>query len=210
MQDFIGVFEDLEDPRAGNATRHDLHGLLLVARLTTLCGGETCADMGLFAETKLTFLRTVLPLENGPPSRDTFSRLFRLLDPAQVRACFITFMQRFAHACEGVVAFDGKTLRRSFDKASAASPLHMVSAFAADARPVFGQIAVDAKSNEITAMPRLIDMLMLKGCVVTADALNCQREIAAKICEKEADDALALKGNQGALHADVQVFLDDP
>jgi predicted transposase YbfD/YdcC len=210
MRDFIETFESLDDPRTGNAKRHDLHEVLLIALLTTLSGGETCADMELFAETKLPFLRTFMTLENGSPSHDTFSRLFRLLDPAQFRACFIAFMQRFAEGCEGVVAFDGKTLRRSFDKASSSSPLHMVSAFAADARLVLGQIAVDDKSNEITAMPKLLDMLMLKGRVVTADALNCQREIAAKICEKEADYALALKGNQGNLYNDVQAFLDDP
>jgi predicted transposase YbfD/YdcC len=156
------------------------------------------------------FLRTIMALENGPPSHDTVSRLFRLLDPVQFRTCFITFMQRFARTSEGVVGFDGKTLRKSFDKASEASPLHMVSAFAADEPLVLGQIAVDDKSNDVTAMPKLIDMLMLKGCVVTADALNCQREIAQKICAKEADYALALKGSQGTLHADVQAFLDDP
>ncbi len=210
MRDFVEVFEGLDDPRTGNAKRRDLHEVQLIALPTTLSGGETCADMELFAETKLEFLRTFMKLENGPPSHDTFSRLFRLLDPAQFRACFIAFMQRIAGACEGVVAFDGKTLRRSFDKASASSPLHMVTAFAADARLVLGQIAVDDKSNEITAMPKLIDMLTLKGRVVTADALNCQREIAAKIVEKEADYALALKGNQGNLYNDVIAFLDDP
>ena len=110
-----------------------------MALLTTLSGGETCADMELFAEFKLPFLRTFMTLENGPPSHDTFSRLFWPLDPAQVRTCFIAFMQRFASTCEGVVAFDGKMLRRPFDKAS---PLHMVSAFAADTRLVLGQIAV--------------------------------------------------------------------
>ena len=210
MRDFIETFEDLEDPRTGNAKLHDFHEVLLIALLAILSGGETCADMALFARTKQAFLRTIMTLENGPPSHDTFSRVFRLMDPIQFRACFIAFMQRFAVACEGVVAFDGKTLRRSFDKASAASPLHMVSAFAADTRLVLGQIAVDDKSNEITAMPKLIDMLTLKGRVVTADALNCQREIAAKICQKEADYALALKGNQGTLFSDVREFLDDP
>lgn len=210
MRDFIETFEGLADPRTGNAKRHDLHEVLLIALLTTLSGGETCADMGLFAETKLPFLRTFMTLENGPPSHDTFSRLFRLLDPAQSRTCLIAFMQRFAEGCNGVVAFDGKTLRRSFDNASASSPLHMVSAFAADTRLVLGQIAVDDKSNEITAVPKLIELLMLKGLVVTADALNCQRQTAAKICAKEADYALALKGNQGNLYNDVTAFLDDP
>jgi predicted transposase YbfD/YdcC len=210
MRDFVEVFSELDDPRTGNAKRHDLHEVLLIALLTTLSGGETCADMELFAQTKLSFLRTFMTLENGPPSHDTFSRLFRLIDPDQFRACFITFMQRFASTCDGAIAFDGKTLRRSFDRASASSPLHMVTAFAADARLVLGQIAVDDKSNEITAMPKLIDMLTLKGLVVTADALNCQREIAAKICTKEADYALVLKGNQGNLYNDVTDFLDDP
>ena len=210
MREFIEVFEALEDPRTGNAKLHDLHEVLLIAICTILCGGETCADMALFGRTKLAFLKTVMRLENGPPSHDTFSRLFRLMDPAQFRTCFIAFMRRFAESCEGVVAFDGKTLRRSFDKASQASPLHMVSAFAADARLVLGQLAVAEKSNEITAMPKLLDMLSLKGRIVTADALNCQRDTAAKIVAKEADYALALKGNQGSLFNDVREFLDDP
>ena len=115
------------------------------------------------------------------PSHDTFSRLFRLLDPRAFHTWFIAFMQRFAEACQGVVALDGKTLRRSFDRASAASPLHLVSAWAADQRLVLGQLAVGDKSNEIVAVPKLLELLSLNGMIVTADALNCQRQIARQV-----------------------------
>jgi predicted transposase YbfD/YdcC len=149
-------------------------------------------------------------LANGPPSHDTFSRLFRQLDPEQFRAAFQRFMAGFCAQVEGVVAIDGKVLRRSFDRASGKSALHMVSAWGCEQRMVLAQIATDAKSNEITAVPKLLDMLSLKGTIVTVDALNCQREIASKIVDKGGDYALALKGNQGTLHDDVRRFLDDP
>ena len=156
------------------------------------------------------FLRSFLKLEHGLPSHDTFSRLFRRLDPEQFRSCFQRFMSRFANACQGVVAVDGKVLRRSFDKASGKSALHMVSAWGSDARLVLGQIATDAKSNEITAVPKLLAMLSLKGTIVTVDALNCQRTIAQQIIDQGGDYAAALKGNQGTPHDDVSRFLDDP
>ena len=129
MDGFSDCFEGLEDPRTGNAGRHDLHELLLIALCTVLCGGQTAVDMALFAEAKEEFLRGFMRLEHGVPSHDTFSRLFRLLDPEQFRACFQRFMARFSESCRGVVAIDGKVLRRSFDKASGKSPLHMVSAW---------------------------------------------------------------------------------
>ena len=119
-------------------------------------------------------------------------------------------MERFAEPLAGVVAIDGKTLRRSFDRAAGKSPLHMVHAWAADQRLLLGQLAVEDKSNEITAVPKLLEMLSLKGCIVTADALNCQRAIAAKVTERGGHYVLALKGNQGTLHDDVRTFLDDP
>ena len=163
-----------------------------------------------FAEEKETFLREFLSLENGLPSHDTFSRVFRALEPEQFRRCFQDFMGRFAETCEGVIAIDGKVLRRSFDTASAKSSLHMVSAWGCEQRLVLGQIATDVKSNEITAVPKLLEMLSLKGCIVTVDALNCQRAIARQIIDQGGDYALALKGNQGTLHDDVRMFLDDP
>lgn len=210
MDGFSDCFEGLEDPRTGNAGRHDLHELLLIALCTVLCGGQTAVDMALFAEAKEEFLRGFMRLEHGVPSHDTFSRLFRLLDPEQFRACFQRFMARFSESCRGVVAIDGKVLRRSFDKASGKSPLHMVSAWGCDQRLVLAQVATDAKSNEITAVPKLLEMLSLKGTIVTVDALNCQRDIARQIVDQGGDYALALKGNQGTLHADVCTFLDDP
>jgi predicted transposase YbfD/YdcC len=210
MEEFAAVFADLEDPRTGNAKRHELLEILLIGLCTVLCGGETCTDMVRFGRAKHTFLEEVLTLRYGIPSHDTFSRVFRLLDPAQFQACFLTFMRRFAEGCQGVVALDGKTLRRSFDRASSASPLHLVSAWAVEQRLVLGQMAVEDKSNEITAVPQLLKMLCLQGVVVTADALNCQREIAAQVIEQGGDYVLALKANQGTLFADVQLFVDDP
>jgi predicted transposase YbfD/YdcC len=210
MEGLTACFEDLEDPRTGNAGRHDLIEILVIALCAVLCGGQYASDMALFAREKEDFLRQFLKLQNGLPSHDTFSRVFRLLDPEQFRACFQRFMTRFSVACQGVVAIDGKVLRRSFDKASGKSPLHMVSAWGCDQRLVLAQIATDAKSNEITAVPELLKMLSLKGTVVTVDALNCQRSIAQQIVDQGGDYALALKGNQGTLHADVSTFLDDP
>jgi predicted transposase YbfD/YdcC len=210
MEGFRACFAGLDDPRTGNACRHDLHELLVIALCTYLCGGESCVDMEEFAEAKEDFLREFMTLGGGLPSHDTFSRLFRALDPGQFRVCFQTFMSRFAETCQGVIAIDGKVLRRSFDTASAKSPLHMVSAWGCEQRLVLGQIATDAKSNEITAVPKLLEMLSLKGCTVTVDALNCQREIARRIVDQGGDYALALKGNQATLHADVMRYLDDP
>jgi len=208
MEEFVACFAEIVDPRQDNA-RHDLHELLLIALCTMLTGGQDCSDMALFGEIKAPFLRKFLRLRHGIPSHDTFSRVFRLLDPGPFEACFTRFMQRFAEALQGVVAIDGKTLRRSFDRAAGKSPLHMLHAWSAEQRLLLGQLAVDGKSNEITAVPKLLDLLSLKGCIVTADALNCQRTIAAKVIEQGGDYVLALKGNQGTLHDDVRRFLDD-
>ena len=210
MDGFTSCFEGLDDPRTGNAGRHDLLEMLMIALCTVLSGGEDCTDMAEFAGAKLGFLRGFLKLEHGAPSHDTFSRLFRLLDPEQFRTCFQRFMARFAEACQGVVAIDGKVLRRSFDKASGKSALHMVSAWGCEQRLVLGQIATDAKSNEITAVPKLLKMLSLEGSIVTVDALNCQREIAQQVVDQKGDYVMALKGNQGTLQGDVRTFLDDP
>ena len=210
MEGLAACFEDLADPRTGNAGRHDLVEIMVIALCTVLCGGQYASDMAMFAREKEAFLRQFLKLEKGLPSHDTFSRVFRLLDPEQFSACFQKFMGKFSQACHGVIAIDGKVLRRSFDKASGKSPLHMVSAWGCDQRLVLAQIATDTKSNEITAVPQLLKLLSLKGTIVTVDALNCQRAIAQQIINQGGDYAFALKGNQGTLHTDVSVFLDDP
>lgn len=209
MEEFVACFAEVTDPRRDNA-RHNLHEILLIALCTMLTGGKDCSDMALFGEIKEPFLRQFLRLRHGIPSHDTFSRVFRLLDPVPFEACFTRFMQRFAETLQGVVAIDGKTLRRSFDRAAGKSPLHMLHAWSADQQLLLGQLAVDGKSNEITAVPKLLDLLSLRGCIVTADALNCQRTIAAKVVAQGGDYVLALKGNQGRLHDDVRTFFDDP
>jgi len=210
LDQFVECWGDLEDPRTGNAGLHDFHELLMIALCTMLCGGQGAVDMALFAKAKEPFLRGFLKLKNGVPSHDTFSRLFRLLDPVQFRAAFQRFMASFSKGFQGVVAIDGKVLRRSFDHASGKSPLHMVSAWGCEQRLVLAQIAIDAKSNEITAVPKLLEMLSLKGTIVTTDALNCQRAIVQQIVDQGGDYVLALKANQGTLHDDVSTYLDDP
>ena len=210
LDQFAACWEGLEDPRTGNAGLHDFHELLMIALCTVLCGGQGAVDMALFARAKEPFLRGFLKLANGVPSHDTFSRLFRQLDPVQFRVAFQRFMASFSKTIEGVVAIDGKVLRRSFDRASGKSPLHMVSAWGCKQRLVLAQIATDAKSNEITAVPKLLRMLSLKGTIVTTDALNCQRGIAQQVVDQGGDYVLALKGNQGTLHDDVTTYLDDP
>jgi hypothetical protein len=134
VEQFIACFKDLDDPRTGNAALQDFHELLLIARCTVLCGGQSAVDMALFAQAKERFLRGFLKLENGLPSHDTFSRLFRLLDPIQFTAAFQRFTAKFSEICQSVVAIDGKVLRRSFDHASGKSPLHMVSAWGCEQR----------------------------------------------------------------------------
>jgi len=210
LEQFCSCWEGLEDPRTGNAGLHDFHELLVIALCAVLSGGQGAVDMALFAKAKESFLRGFLKLENGVPSHDTFSRLFRQLDTTQFQAAFQRFMGRFSEHCQGVVAIDGKVLRRSFDRANGKSPLHMVSAWGCEQRMVLAQIATQAKSNEITAVPMLLKMLSLKGAIVTTDALNCQRAIAQQIVDQGGDYALALKGNQGTLHDDVRTYLDDP
>lgn len=210
MEQFASCWEGLDDPRCGNAGLHDFHEILAISMCAVLCGGQGAVDMALFAKAKEPFLRGFLKLEKGVPSHDTFSRLFRRLDPDQFRASFQRFMAGFSGQLQGVVAIDGKVLRRSFDRASGKSPLHMVSAWGCEQRLVLAQIATDAKSNEITAVPKLLEMLSLKGTIVTTDALNCQRAIAQQIVDQGGDYALALKGNQGTVHEDVMLFLDDP
>jgi predicted transposase YbfD/YdcC len=206
VEGFAEVFGELEDPRTGNAKRQLLLEILLIAPCTILSGGEDCTDMALFGRAKEPSLR----LPSGIPSHDTFSRVFRLLDPAQFHACFLRFVRRFAEATRGVVAVDGETLRRSFDRAADASPLHLVSARAVEQRLVLGRVAADGKSNEITAVPELLALLSLNGTIVTADALHCQRRIAGTVLARGADHVLAPKGDQGTPHADVSLFLDDP
>jgi predicted transposase YbfD/YdcC len=210
MDGFDTCFAELSDPRSVGPKRHDLLEILMIALCTVLSGGQTAVDMAVFAEAKQEFLSRFLGLKNGVPSHDTFSRVFRQLDPDQFRACFQKFVARFGEIRSGVIAIDGKTLRRSLDPSRARSALHMISAWCCDKRLVLAQIATNTKSNESAAVLKLLEFLSLKGTIVTTDALNCQREIARQIVEKGGDYVLALKANHRALHADVSQLLDDP
>ena len=173
MGKFKKSFRRLRDPRAANA-RYELWEVLFIALAAVLGGAKSCQEMALFGRSKKDLFCKLLELQHGIPSHDTFSRVFRVLDPAAFEKAFQRFMAAFASAnridLSGVIAIDGKVLRRSFDTASAKSSLHMVSAWGCEQRLVLGQIATDAKSNEITAVPKLLEMLSLKGCIVSVDA----------------------------------------
>ena len=210
MTEFASLISAPDDPCARNARRHSCQDILAIALGAMLCGGQTSADMELFGHAKRELLQSFLKLENGIPSHDTGSRLPGMLDPAAFQQWFTGFMRQFAEGGGGVLAVYGKTLRRCYDRAEQRSPLHPVSAWAEERRLVLGQLAVGAKSNEIAALPRLLEMLTLRGKVVTADALHCQRQMAQQMIEQGGDYALALKGNQGHLRDDVQLFRDDP
>lgn len=180
---FTAAFDALPDPRTGNAKRHDLLGVLTIALTAAVCGAETCSDFADFAVDREDLFREFLRLENGMPSHDTFSRIFRLLDPAAFSACFSQFVKDLGAAGAGVVAIDGKTLRRSFDRAAARSPLSVVTAFASATRTVIGQesFRASAGDSEIVAARALLQCLDLTGHLVTADAVHCQSDTAQVI-----------------------------
>ena len=178
MRELLLIFQDVEDPRRGNAKRHDLHELLVVALVTVLAGGRTCVDMEDFGSVREPWLRQFLTLENGIPSHDTFSRLFRLVDPGHLQTALLRLAQNWADALGDVVAVDGKALRRSFEDASERSPTHLLQAFASEAKLTLAQVKVDGKSNEIPALPELLDLVDVGGRTVTADA--CTRSAARR------------------------------
>lgn len=202
--------EKLDDPRKNIwLRRHDLKEVVIMAICGVLCGADSFEDIELFAKCKKDWLGTFLSLPNGIPSHDTFSRIFARLNPVQFRDSFLSWTQSLGKSFVGeVIAIDGKTVRGSFDKSSGAKAIHMVSAWACANHIVLGQIKVDEKSNEITAIPKLLDLLDIKGCLITIDAMGTQKEIANKIISGEGDYILALKGNQGTLHEDIKLAFD--
>jgi predicted transposase YbfD/YdcC len=198
---FTPFFVSLTDPRLDRSKRHELLPIIIVAVCATVGGADGWVDIERFGKAKLDFFRGFLDLPHGIPSHDTFGRVFARLDPAALLTCIQRWLAALGQAVAGsVVAIDGKTLRGSFDTAAGQNPLHMVSAWATEARLVLGQVAVDSKSNEITAIPLLLELLDLRGCIVTLDAMGCQKEIAAKVRAQEADYVLTIKDNQPSLH----------
>jgi predicted transposase YbfD/YdcC len=201
----VDHFGGLEDPRIERHKRHQLLDVIVIAICAVVCGADDWVAIETFGHAKEAWFRRFLALPYGIPSHDTFGRVFALLSPARFQECFVGWMQAVAEVVAGqVVALDGKTLRRSYDRRSAKAAIHMVSAWATQNRVVLGQLKTEEKSNEITAIPELLKALDVKGCIVTIDAMGCQKAIARQIVAQEADYVLALKPNQGTLYEAVE------
>jgi predicted transposase YbfD/YdcC len=222
---FLQYFKDLPDPRQRGKVVYPLDEVLLLCLLGVLAGSDTITDIARFGEKKLDLLRRFRPFRDGTPSHDHLGDILATLDAEKFQSCFVAWVAALTGTCAEVIAIDGKTLRRSYQKKGAKAAIHMVSAFAARHRLVLGQMKVAQKSNEIVAIPKLLDMMAIEGAIVTIDAMGeagqrfrsaqpsgmasggCQRDIAQKILDKKADYILALKGNQGTLRDDVELFV---
>ena len=208
-------FSTLHDPRITRTKRHALLDILTIALCAVLCGADDFVAIAAWGRAKEKWLQERLSLAGGIPSHDTFGRVFAQLDPEAFSRCFSAWTKAMKARIDGngaeaaeVIALDGKKLRHSFDTATGKAAIHMVSAWATQSRLVLSQKKVEDKSNEITAIPALLDLLEIQGCIVTIDAMGCQKEIAAKILNKGADYVLSLKGNQGKVHEAVRQFFE--
>lgn len=210
---FLRFFGDVSDPRTGNFIKHKLHDMMVIAVLAIICGADGWVQVAFWGRCKARWLGTFLDLPGGIPSHDTFTRVFSLIDPDRFERCFLNWMAAVVELSEGrLVSLDGKAIRRSFERAWDKSGMaHLLSAFVSQGenRVVFSQLAVEDKSNEITAIPKLLDLLDLKGAIVTIDAIGCQREIAGKIVAGGADYLLPVKENQPALLEKTRRLLND-
>jgi predicted transposase YbfD/YdcC len=202
-------FSNITDPRDLNK-RHKFIDIITIAICAVVCGANSWEHIQVFGQSKLNWFKDFLELPHGIPSHDTFGRVFAQIDPDQFQQSFMSWVQALCQLSHGqVIAVDGKTLRRSHDKSNGKSAIHMVSAWASANGIVLGQVKTDEKSNEITAIPELIKTLEVEGCIVTIDAMGCQKNIAKTIIDKGADYVLALKDNQGTLHDNVELFFQD-
>lgn len=200
---FVQHFENIVDPRRQAGLRHPLIDIMFITICAIIAGADDWIAIERFGKAKISWFKKYLPLKHGIPSHDTFGDVFALLDPEQFTEAFISWMQMIA-SVSGVIALDGKTIRHSFDKALGKSAIHMVSAWSTHNRLILGQVKVDEKSNEITALPQLLNLLVIKGCLVTIDAMGCQTEIADQIIEQGGDYLLAVKQNQKYLYEDIE------
>ena len=205
----IGCLREVPDPRKPYNQRHRFIDIIVIVVTAILCGMETWEEMADWAGSKEDWFRTFLELPNGIPSHDTLNRVFQMMDPERFHDAFFRWTDGLFRGMEGIVAIDGKTVRRSREASSGQRPAHVVSAWASEASLVLGQRKVDEKSNEIKAIPELLDALALKGCTVTIDAMGTQREIAEKIIERGADYILQVKGNQPALMEDIRLRFEE-
>ncbi len=199
-------FSKVEDPRVVGRSSHRLIDIISITICAIISGAESWNDVQMYGEQKKDFLKKFLSLPHGIPSHDTFARVFSIIDPLALQDCFVSWVQQVfqSKANHEIIAIDGKSARRSHDRKGGQSPLHMVSAWASESGLVLGQRACDEKSNEITAIPELLKTLDLEGCIVTIDAMGCQKQIAEQIVSQKADYVFSLKGNQGATLDDVQ------
>ncbi len=203
---FLGV----EDPRLQRGKRHRLLDIMVIAVCAVVCGCQGWAQIEEWAEGHEEWLKTFLDLPHGIPSADTFARVFSIINAEQFELCFSQWAREVNRSCGGkLIAIEGKTIRRSFDTAAEKSAIHLVSAWSVENQVVLAQVKVDNKSNEITAIPRLLDLLNLKGTTVTIDAMGCQTAIALQIVNKGGDYVFSLKGNQGTIHEEVKEFFED-
>mgnify|MGYP000967109044 CR=1 FL=1 len=206
----VDCFCTLTDPRIDRTKQHLLIDVVVIGFCTILAGGEGFTDMEEFGQAKEPWFRTFLELPNGIPRHDTFNRVFQALDPEEFFGCFLNWTESLRKAVSGeIVALDGKALRRATGQGGGRALPYMVSAWATDNGLALGQVKVDEKSNEITAIPVLLRALALNGCIVTIDAMGCQRKIAREIVDADADYVLALKGNQETVHEEVKSYMDD-
>jgi predicted transposase YbfD/YdcC len=205
----IHHFSALPDPRILLKTRHKLIDIMAMALCGVVAGADDWVEIAAYAKAKKAWFKDFLELPGGVPSHDTFGRVFALLDPDTFGKCYVDWVRTLINIPDELVAVDGKTLRRSHDRSNGKSAIHMVNAWAVHHGLVLGQVKTDAKSNEITAIPELLKLLDLKGCVVSVDAMGCQKEIAKQIVEQEADYVFSLKGNQGNLHKEVELLFQD-
>ena len=209
-KNFLTHFSCVLDPRKETHNkRHQLTDILVLTILASLCGAQTWVDVEEFGEAKEDWLKTFLMLPNGIPSHDTIGDLYTRLSPSQLQEGFLSWIQSIVEVSGGdIIPIDGKTVRRSYDRADGRGAIHMVSAWSSANGVVLGQLKTEEKSNEITAIPELLGMLDIKGCIVTIDAMGCQKEIAKQIVTQGGDYVLALKGNQGGLYDDVKLYMD--
>src|SRR4051812_33145223 len=204
---FLDYFQSLPDPRQRGKVIYPLDEVLLLCLLAVLAGAESFVEIARFGTKKLDLLRRFRTFADGTPSHDQLGDIFATLDAEKFQQCFVAWVASLTGAPAGVIAVDGKTVRRSYQEKGKKAAIHMVSAFAARQRLVLGQVKVAEKSNEIVAIPKLLDMLSIEGAIVTIDAMGCQRDIARKILDKKAEYVLALKDNQATLREDVEVFV---
>jgi len=205
----IDAFDGLPDPRLDRRKRHQLSDILVITLCGAICGVDNWVEMEQFGNAKLKWFRSFLELPNGIPSHDTMGRVYSMLDPDIFRKSFISWVESLGLVEAGdVIAIDGKTVRRSLDAANGGSPLHLVNAWASEAGVALGQLATEKKSNEITAIPKLLKMLKVSGCIVTTDAMGCQKEIASTIIDRGADYTLQLKGNHPLTYQEVSEYFE--